>query len=283
MGILDRYKKKGGFLQLLTLIETSSKQKQDNFLSLIMQEDPFWERVLRLKILSIERVLSWPESTLVEIFTRVQPLTVAVAFHGLTNDEFERRFSFLGSADRRKLFNLSTEVNPTASEKLSCVMKLITEVRLLSNQGIVKFEKIDPDLVIDENIEEKIQNNPSLFFSSGSEYSGQEASAKISADGLNFSAAEGKFKNNENSTDLKFEIKNSSISENHSESISNDKMNKTNVANKLGLTSQAFENEHLEELEALKKRIKSLQSENLELKNENSILKSKLAQIKKIA
>jgi hypothetical protein len=58
MGMLDRYKKKSGFVQLLTLIETSSKQKQDQFLSLIGQEDSCLGECTEIKLLTIERSLA---------------------------------------------------------------------------------------------------------------------------------------------------------------------------------------------------------------------------------
>lgn len=79
MGMLDRYKKKGGFNQLLNLLETSSKTKQDQFLSLIQQENPNWEEALKKRILSIDKVMSWDKEALSEILTRVQPLTLTVA------------------------------------------------------------------------------------------------------------------------------------------------------------------------------------------------------------
>ena len=44
--MIDRYKKKGGFIQLLNLLETSSKAKQDQFLGLISQESKIWESEL---------------------------------------------------------------------------------------------------------------------------------------------------------------------------------------------------------------------------------------------
>lgn len=59
MGMLDRYKKKGGFVQLLQLIETSPSKKQEQFLGLIAEESPAWEDTLRKKILTIDKVYSW--------------------------------------------------------------------------------------------------------------------------------------------------------------------------------------------------------------------------------
>ncbi|MFN9067220.1 MAG: hypothetical protein ACK5V3_08325, partial [Bdellovibrionales bacterium] len=80
MGMLDRYKKKGGFIQLLQLIETSSKSKQDQFLGLIAQESPNWENEIRKKMITLDKVLEWNPVYLSEIFSRLHPLTLASAF-----------------------------------------------------------------------------------------------------------------------------------------------------------------------------------------------------------
>jgi flagellar motor switch protein FliG len=82
MGMLDRYKKKGGFFQLLQLLETSPTTKREQFLTLIAGESPVWEEALRKRILTITRVYSWEGQYLVEIFTRVHPTTLAYALHG---------------------------------------------------------------------------------------------------------------------------------------------------------------------------------------------------------
>ena len=46
------------------------------------------------------------------------------------------------------------ESNPSASEKSTCVVRLLTDVRGFISQGIIRLEKVDPDLNIPENIEE---------------------------------------------------------------------------------------------------------------------------------
>ncbi|RYZ83809.1 MAG: hypothetical protein EOP04_19245 [Proteobacteria bacterium] len=74
--MLDRYKKKGGFSQLLNLIETSGGRKQEQFLGLIAQENPAWERELKSKILTVDRIFSWPEDVMSEVLSRIQPLTL---------------------------------------------------------------------------------------------------------------------------------------------------------------------------------------------------------------
>lgn len=82
MGMLDRYKKKGGFTQLLQLIETSGKAKQEQFLAIVAQESPAWETEIRKKTLTLDKVMTWNPTYLSEIFSRIQILTLASAFHG---------------------------------------------------------------------------------------------------------------------------------------------------------------------------------------------------------
>lgn len=154
MSMLDRYKKKGGFIQLLILIETSSKSKQEQFLNLIAQENPHWEETIKKKTITLDRILSWDQTYVGEILSRVQPLTVAVAFRGFPQDKLDFIFSCFSSTDKRKIQNLISETQPSPGEILTCGMKVITEVRELMKTGVLKMEKIDPDLMIPDNIED---------------------------------------------------------------------------------------------------------------------------------
>lgn len=241
--MLDRYKKKGGFVQLLMLVETSSKQKQDHFLELIASESIVWKEMLSAKMLNMEKILAWPPPILAEVFTRVQPLTLAVAFHGLSNEQFEKNFSSLSLVEKRRLTQLMGELNPTTAEKSSCLIKLIGEVRALANQNIIKFEKFDNKLVIDENIEELIQNqkgnNTTDNDSFGSTIVTELADVDIAKTG----------------SGLSFDLK----------------------------RDQKEDNSIREERDLLKKKMALLVNELNTLKNENQLLKGKLEQIKKIA
>lgn len=161
MGMLDRYKKKGGFVQLLTLIETSGGKKQEQFLGLINQESPGWEQELKKKILTVDRVFTWPQDVMSEILTRLQPLTLCVSLHGRPAEEIERILAPLPPITKRKLMDQMTELNPNPAEKSTCEMKLITEVRGIAASGYIKFEKFDADLFIEENIEERLNHSDS--------------------------------------------------------------------------------------------------------------------------
>ena len=162
MGMLDRYKKKSGFSQLLALIETSGKQKQDQFLNLIAQENQAWEKAIRSKMLSAEVIFGWPQENLSEILSRLQPLTLAMALHGNPQEKNDKIMACLPNATRRKIFEMMSEKVPSPAEKSTCLMKVVTEVREFIKQGIVKLEKIDPSLVVAENIEDLLASGGNL-------------------------------------------------------------------------------------------------------------------------
>lgn len=154
MGMLDRYKKKGGFFQLLQLLETSPQAKREQFLTLIANESPVWEEALRKRILTINRVYSWDGQYLVEIFSRLQPLTLASALVGNPPDEVDKLLSCLPPISKRKISDLMAETHPSPGEKATSISKILTEVRGFIAQGIIKMDKIDPEIHIPENIEE---------------------------------------------------------------------------------------------------------------------------------
>lgn len=158
MGMLDRYKKKGGFSQLLTLIETSGGKKQEQFLGLICQESPAWEQELKKKMLHVDRVFTWPNDVMSEVLSRLQPLTLCVCLHGRPTDQVEKILTPLPPISKRKIMDQMSELNPNPAEKATCEMKLITEVRAIAASGYIKFEKFDADLFIEENIEERLNS-----------------------------------------------------------------------------------------------------------------------------
>lgn len=161
MGMLDRYKKKGGFIQLLNLIETSGGKKQEQFLGLISQESPAWEQELKKKILTVERIFTWPQDVMSEVLSRLQPLTLCVSLHGRATEQVEKILQPLPPISKRKITDQMAELNPNPAEKATCEMKLISEVRAIVASGYIKLEKFDADLFIDENIEERLNSSES--------------------------------------------------------------------------------------------------------------------------
>ena len=156
MGMLDRYKKKGGFIQLLQLIETSNKQKQEQFLAIVAQESTIWEAEIRRKTLTLEKILTWNPTYLAEIFSRIQILTLASAFHGAEQSKIDVVFKAITTTNQRKFQMTIQEINPNPAEKLTSQMKILAETRTMIAQNIIKLDKVDPELMISENIEERL-------------------------------------------------------------------------------------------------------------------------------
>jgi hypothetical protein len=252
MGMLDRYKKKGGFIQLLQLIETSGKVKQDQFLGLIAQESPAWEEHIRKKIITLDKILGWNAVYLSEIFSRLQLLTLASAFHGLSDDKVNLVLKAISSTDLRKFQITMQEINPTPAEKMTSQMKILTETRALISQGILKLDKIDPELIVHESIEEKLSESN---FSSLQTINNEKSSP-----------LQGNFLSNGSSqSDSKIELK-----ESQKTSEKNDLKSSSSEANK-------------EDVEFLRKKVNQLVKDNNMLKHEVSVLKNKLEQIRRIA
>lgn len=241
MGMLDRYKKKGGFSQLLQLIETSPKSKQEQFLQLISAESPAWEEAIRGRILTIEKVYSWGPEALSEIISRIQPLQLATALHGMSQNEIDTLLGHIPSISRRKITDLINEANPTPAEKATCVNRILSDVRGFISQGIIKAEKVAPYLIVPDDIEEQLAAMPSGLTSADLEAIKSEVSSKTSSNSVGTTQSS---PSGGNSSDAAI---------------------------------------YQQEVDFLKRKLNQVLAEVNSLKTENSILKDKLAQIKKIA
>jgi hypothetical protein len=156
MGMLARYHKTGGFLQLLQLIETCGKQKQDNFLNMIQTEDQNWSKAILEKMLTIDKILTWDSSVLGEIAARLQDLTLAIAMHGFKPEDCTKLLQTFSHSQRRMIEDLKSSKTPTPAELSSAYVKIITEVRNMLIHGYLRPEKFAPELAIPDGIEEKL-------------------------------------------------------------------------------------------------------------------------------
>ncbi len=155
MGMLDRYRKKGGFVQLLNLLETTEKAKKEKFLKMILDESPAWHDELQKKMMSLDRVTKWPQETLMEILPRMPFQQVGFAIFNFQPEAKEKFLKAVGG-DRRKIEDMWKEAAPNPAEISTCQVKLLSEVRKMAAEGQLKFETVDPEMVIQDNIEEKL-------------------------------------------------------------------------------------------------------------------------------
>lgn len=231
MSMIDRYRKKGGFVQLLNLIETTGKEKQEKFLKMIGDESPAWESEVRKRILTIDKILSWNPTYLAEIFPRVPPLQLAMVVGGLAEDKAGHFMKVLTFKERRQVEELLKEKNPSPGETSSGLMKLFAEIRKMEQEGSLKFEKFDQEMVIPEDIEEKLGKGVSIT----------------------------SFSTITSSTEA------------------------TTAAGGSPAVSGGIPSNVAEELTTLRRKLVQLTQENHRLNQENTTMKDKLDQIKKIA
>lgn len=156
MSMIERYRKPGGFVQLLNLIETTGKDKQEKFLKMIAEESPIWETEVRKRLLTIDKVLSWNPTYLAEIFPRIQTIQLAMIAGGLTPEKLEVFMHVLNFKERKQVEDTLKDKKPSPGEVTSGIMKLFAEIRKMESEGSLKFDKFDPDMVIPEDIEEKL-------------------------------------------------------------------------------------------------------------------------------
>ncbi|MEK6556642.1 MAG: FliG C-terminal domain-containing protein [Bdellovibrionota bacterium] len=156
MSMISRYQKPGGFVQLLQLIETCGKAKQENFLNIIEKESPRWAVVIKQKMLSLEKIMSWDDNSLAEIFVRVNELTLATAMHGFKDQDWAKISKTFSHLQKRRIEDLKNSKQPTPPEISSAFVKVIEEVRAMIKDGHLRVDKFAPELFLEENIEDKI-------------------------------------------------------------------------------------------------------------------------------
>lgn len=232
MSMIDRYRKPGGFIQLLNLIETTGKDKQEKFLKMIQDENPTWETEIKKRLLTIDKILGWNPTYLAEIFPRVQPLQLAMVVGGLPKDKAEQFIKILTFKERKQVEEILKEKSPNPGETTAGIMKLFAEIRKMESEGTLRFDKFDPDMVIPEDIEEKLGRGFSPSFVSDVPASSSVSDPQVASTG----PAGGGIP--------------------------------ANVA---------------EEMTMLRRKLVQLTQENQRLSQDNSAMKDKLDQIKKIA
>lgn len=182
MSMLDRYKKKGGFFQLLNLIETSSKSKQDQFLNLIQQENPAWEEALRDKMLSFEKIFEFNPEAQYEVIKQTQTLTIAVALFDLPDENKNRILGTLSGLERRKIDEKMELLKPTPAEIITCKLKLVSEVRDMIKDGRLKKDSVVEKYLIPENIEDLLNKKPNDKTPKSPTHSKNDVSTKVIPD-----------------------------------------------------------------------------------------------------
>lgn len=156
-----RYKKKGGFLQLLQVIETCNLKKQENFLKMIQEESPVWAEALHQKMLTFDKILNWPIEVVLEVMTASKPLTFAISIFALDKEKQSDLLNRFSHSEKKKIETVLSEVNPTPAEIQASMIKVVSETRQLVTQGMIRLEKVDASLLVPDDIEYQLDKNSS--------------------------------------------------------------------------------------------------------------------------
>lgn len=252
MAMLDRYRKSGGFFQLVQLLETSVPSKKEKFLALIREESPAWENELKKYLFTFDKILNLSPESLREIWPRISEKVVSTAVWNLPPEQKEKFFQTLTIAQKRKFDEAFSMNPPTPGEILASQLRVIQEVRSMTQVGYLRLDKIAPEMVIPEKIEELLSDPagyaPGLaekLISQARELSQNGGSGSVSGAAL----------------------------QNTSPSSAGAAASGNNPAAVM----------LVEEMKDLRRRMQTLASENNELRQENQALRDKLEQIRKIA
>lgn len=146
--MLARFRKPGGFVQLLQLVESSEPAKQKTMLQLVCQEDPGWGHLLSSKLLTPEKIMKWPAPVLMEIGGELTPQMAAGLLVELPKPLGEKLMASLPSTVGRAVRE-TMEVGLPPGQAFASRVKLVQIVRSLVERGKLDFATFDPSLAID--------------------------------------------------------------------------------------------------------------------------------------
>lgn len=150
--MLARYKKPGGFEQLLQLIETCSPKKQESFLKLIQAESKNMSDLIVEKMLTVDKILNWDQQYVIEITTQVPIKVLAFCLYGKSAPVVQKATATFTHMQKQEITTMMTEKKPTVGELEAAYNKLIQTVRQLHSQKRIRLEKIDPKLDIPQDL-----------------------------------------------------------------------------------------------------------------------------------
>ena len=154
MSTLKRYKKPGGFKQLLYLIELSNEKKKEQLLKVIEAEDASWADLIKERMLTIDKVFQLDGEVLEQIISKIPEQTwVKALFHledAPRKELFSRITQFISHAKRVQLEADVSEMDPAPDQIVAAQILIIKTARGLQETGDLPLEKFDNLLTIRE-------------------------------------------------------------------------------------------------------------------------------------
>ncbi|MDB2426209.1 hypothetical protein N9W41_01555 [bacterium] len=152
MSTLNRFKKPGGFKQLLFLIESSNTAKKEQLLKVVANEDQTWAGHIQDRMLTIDKIFSFDGETLEKIISRIPGTTwVKALFHleeGPRKELFDKITQFISHAQKVQLEADIAELDPPPDQVTAAHILIIKTARSLQEAGELPLEKLDDSLNI---------------------------------------------------------------------------------------------------------------------------------------
>ena len=130
-------------------------------MGIISEENPEWAEALTQKALSFDKIISWKAEVILDIVASVNMLSFSAALKSLTPEQLESFLQKLSHQDRRRMETSMQETNPSPNEISASVIKVISETRGLLVQGVLKADRVDPQLVIPDDFESSLDRSKS--------------------------------------------------------------------------------------------------------------------------
>lgn len=143
MSLLARYKKQGGFEQLILLLESRPPKKRDELIELIVNEDAAYGVLVQTKILTMEKLIEWDPNILSEVISKLSDLTVSTCFSRLGEEFFKKCSHGLREFRKKELSELIRNANPKQPEFDAAWIKFIEATRKLVTEGAIKLDDND--------------------------------------------------------------------------------------------------------------------------------------------
>lgn len=152
MSILNRFRKKGGFNQLLLLLESCDPTKQKNLLSLVAKEDPGWAYLFKLKTITFEKLIGFDDQLWLDLIPHLNHKVIGDFIAHLEPKQKSRFLILLDYSSQRIVSQMLIEKTPTVAQQGTAFIKIVQTVRELEDKKIINFVHYDPSLVIDLKI-----------------------------------------------------------------------------------------------------------------------------------
>jgi len=150
MSMLARYKKPGGFGQLVMLIEGCNLKKQEQLMGLIKKEDEAWHMRIQEKMLTREKLLAAPPEVTNEIFSRVPDKVLTYALHAMTPAQREQILSTFNHFKKKTISESIGGTTPSAADIVAAYLHIFKIVRGLEKDRVVNFDKFYPVVSLTE-------------------------------------------------------------------------------------------------------------------------------------